>query len=63
MIDKLALKARKQVGVGALSRVRHLLNSDNLKMVYQMFIRSIMEHNSISWMGAAKSHLEKFDRV
>ena len=61
MINKLALKARQRVG--ALSRVRHLLNSSNLKMVYQMFIRSIMEYNSVSWMGAAKSHLEKLDRV
>ena len=61
MVNKLALKARQRIG--ALSRVRHLLNSSNLKMVYQMFIRSIMEYNSVSWMGAAKSHLEKLDRV
>ena len=28
-----------------------------------MFIRSIMEYNSISWMGADQSHLDKLDRV
>jgi len=28
-----------------------------------MFIRSIMEYNSISWMGAAQSHLDKLDKV
>ena len=28
-----------------------------------MFIRSIMEYNSISWMGAAQSHLDELDRV
>ena len=32
-------------------------------MIYQMFIRSIMEYNSVSWMGAAKSHLDKLDRI
>ena len=61
MIKKLASKARKRIG--ALSRVRHLLNSANLKTMYLMFIRSIMEYNSISWMGAAQSHLSTLDRV
>ena len=28
-----------------------------------MFIRSIMEYNSVSWMGAAESHLSKLDRI
>ena len=61
MVDKLAKKARQRLG--ALSRVRHLLDKANLKMIYQMFIRSIMEYNSVSWMGAAKSHLDKLDRI
>jgi len=61
MVDKLAKKARQRIG--ALSRVRHLLDNSNLKTVYLMFIRSIMEYNSISWMGAAQSHLDKLDRV
>ena len=61
MVDKLAKKARQRLG--ALSRVRHLLDKKNLKMIYQMFIRSIMEYNCVSWMGAAKSHLSKLDRI
>jgi acetyl/propionyl-CoA carboxylase alpha subunit len=61
MVDKLATKARQRIG--ALSKVRQHLNSDNLKTVYQMFIRSIMEYNSVSWMGAAQSYLDKLDRV
>jgi hypothetical protein len=61
MVKKLATKARQRLG--ALSRVRHLLDSDNLKTIYLMFIRSIMEYNSTSWMGAAPSHLAKLDRV
>ena len=61
MVDKLATKARQRIG--ALSRVRHLLNAENLKTMYLMFIRSIMEYNSISWMGAAQSHLNKLDRI
>ena len=61
MIKKLAVKARQRIG--ALSRVRHLLNSENLKMVYTMFIRSIMEYQSTAWMGTAQSHLDKLDRI
>ena len=61
MVDKIATKARQRIG--ALSRVRHLLDSDNLRTIYVMFIRSIMEYNSVSWMGAADSHLHKLDRV
>ena len=57
MVDHLAVKARKRIG--AMSRVRHLLDSSNLKTIYLMFIRSIMEYNSVSWMGAAESHLSK----
>ena len=55
--------ARKRIG--ALSRARHLLSSANLKTMYLMFIRSIMEYNSILWMGAAQSHryLNTLDRV
>ena len=51
IVKKLATKARQRLG--ALSRVRHLLDNDNLKTIYLMFIRSIMEHNSTCWMGAA----------
>ena len=61
MVKKLATKARQRIG--ALSRVRHFLDSENIKTVYLMFIRSIMEYNSISWMGAAQSHLDKLDKV
>ena len=61
MVKKLATKARQRIGT--LSRVRHFLDSENIKTVYLMFIRSIMEYNSISWMSAAQSHLDKLDRV
>ena len=61
IVDKLATKARQRIG--ALSRVRQHFNSDNLKTVYQMFIRSIMEYNSVSWMGAAQTHLDKLDMI
>ena len=61
MINKLAVKARQRIG--ALSRVRHLLSNENLKMIYTMFIRSIMEYQSTAWMGAAQSHLSKLDRI
>ena len=51
------------VVASALYRIRHLLNSQNLKTMCMMFIRSIMEYNSVCWMGATKSHLSSLDRV
>ena len=61
MVDKLAVKARQRVG--ALARVRHLLDSCSIQMIYSMFIRSILEYSSVCWMGAAPTHLAKLDRV
>ena len=61
MIKKLGTKARQRIG--ALYRIRHLLNPQNLKTIYMMLIRSIMEYNSVCWMGAAQSHLNSLDRV
>ena len=61
MVDKLAVKARQRLG--ALSRVRHLLDSQNMCTIYTMFIRSIMEYNSVSWMGTAQTHLDKLNRI
>ena len=61
MIDKLAKKARCRLG--ALRRLKPMLDKSNLKQMYTMFIRSILEYGSLVYMGAAKSHLDKLDRV
>jgi hypothetical protein len=61
MVSKLAKKARSRVG--ALRRIRHLLSVGNLKLMYTMFVRSTMEYGSVTFMGAAITHLEKLDRV
>ena len=61
MVDKLARKARTRIA--ALRRLKPMLDSDNLKTMYTMFIRSILEYGSLVYMGAAQSHLDKLDRV
>jgi hypothetical protein len=61
MIDRLAKKARARIG--ALRRIGHHLDSNNMETMYTSFIRSIMEFGSVAWMGAPKSHLETLDRV
>jgi hypothetical protein len=61
MIDSLAVKARKRLA--ALVRLRPLLDDRNMKTMYTMFIRSILEYGSIAYMGAAQSHLSKLDRI
>jgi len=40
-----------------------MLDNTNLTMMYTMFVRSIMEYGNVVYMGAAKSHLDKLDRV
>ena len=61
MIEMLARKAKGRIA--ALQRVKHLLSSNNLRPVYTMFIRSIMEYGSVAWCGVAVSHLQKLDRI
>ena len=61
MVDSIAVKARKRMA--ALARLKPMLDKENMKTMYTMFIRSIMEYGSIAWMGAADSHLSKLDRI
>ena len=61
MVNALAKKARSRVA--ALRRLKPMLDRDNLQLMYTMFIRSIMEYGNLVYMGAAKSHLEKLDRI
>ena len=61
MVDTLPVKARKRMT--ALTHLKLLLDSSNMKTMYVMFIISIMEYGSIAWMGAAGTHLSKLDRI
>ena len=61
MIDQLARKARGKLA--ALARVKHPLNSSNLRLLHSVFARSIMKCGSIAWTGAAEVHMAKLDRV
>ena len=40
-----------------------MLDQGNMKRVYIMFMRSVMECGSLVYMGAAKQHLAKFDKI
>ena len=61
MVARTAKKARCRAG--ALKRLKPVLDSANLKTVYTSFVRSVMEFGSLTYMGAASSHLEKLDRI
>ena len=61
MIDKVVKKAR--IRLAGLRRLRTAIDDNNMKPMYLVFIRSILEYGSISYMGAAKSHLDKLDQV
>ena len=61
MIDVLAKKARSRLA--ALRRLRFVLDDNNMKTMYIMFVRSVMEYGNVVYMGAADSHLDKLDRI
>jgi hypothetical protein len=61
MVGRLAKKARSRVG--ALWRLKPMLNSENLKTMYKSFVRSVMEFGSLAYMSACDSHLEKLNRI
>ena len=61
MISAMAKKARMRLGM--LSRLRHLLDDQNMQCIYCTFIRPVLEYGSTQFMGAAASHLEKLDLV
>ena len=61
MIQSLVLKARKRIG--AVKHLNRFLNSENMKLVYEMFIRSVMEYGSVAYMGAKPVHLDKLEKV
>jgi hypothetical protein len=61
MISNLASKARNQLG--ALWRLRPVMDSSNLQQMYRAFVRSIMEYGGLEYMSARKTHLDKLDAV
>lgn len=46
MVDRLVRKARARIG--ALRRIGHHLDSNNMETMYTSFIRSIMEYGSVA---------------
>jgi hypothetical protein len=61
MISQLASKARSKVG--AIFRLRCVLDDQNLGNMYKTFIRSVMEYGAIDYQSAASTHLGKLDTV
>ena len=42
---------------------RHSLNVSSVRVSYFAHVRSILEYGSVIWAGAAKTHLERLERV
>ena len=61
MIAGIAKKARQRLGM--LTRLRPLLDDQNMETMYTTFIRPILEYGSVQFMGAADTHLHKLDAV
>jgi hypothetical protein len=60
-INMVAKKARQRVG--ALRNLRPYLDAQNMKAMYESFVRSILEYGNVLYMGAAESHLAKLDQI
>ena len=39
-----------------------MLDDNNMKTMYTMVVRSVMEYGNVVYMGAAQTHLQKLDR-
>ena len=52
VVENLAKKGR--VRVAALRRLTNMLDSENMKTMYLMFVRSVMEYGSVVYIGASK---------
>ena len=61
MIKALANKARSRLGM--MTRLRGLLDDQNMKTMHCAFIRPIMEYGSVVVMGAKQTHFTKFDQI
>jgi hypothetical protein len=61
MISQLASRARSQLG--ALFRMRPVMNDANLATMYKAFVRSVMEFGNLEYMSAASTHLSRLDAV
>ena len=46
-----------------LTRLRRLLDNNNMHVVYTTFIRPILEYGSVQFMGASPVHLNKLDAI
>jgi hypothetical protein len=61
MVDKVASKAR--MALGAMRRLKSLLGSSDLAVLYKAFVRSIIEYGLLEYIAAAPSRLSKLDRI
>ena len=49
--------------LGAISRLRHHLDSANLETMYKSFVRSSLEYGNLEYLSAAPSHLEDLEEL
>ena len=61
MAEEMASRGRRALGF--LKKLRHIITSSDIGVVYKYFVRSKMEFGCLSYMGAAKTHLERLDEV
>jgi hypothetical protein len=61
MIEHIAKKGR--IKLGAIRRLQQHLDSSNLEMMYNAFVRSSLEYGSLAYLSAAPSLVAKLDKI
>ena len=61
MVTEMASRGRSALGF--LNKLRFIITSHDMSIIYKYFIRSKMEFGMLSYKGAAKTHLAKLDGV
>ena len=60
-IREVATRANQRLGL--LKQAAHVLDKHNRSRVYNAFVRPVMEHAPLVWMGACRSILSQLDAV
>ena len=61
MIDHVTSKTKAKLA--AVFRLRHHLDSQNLELMYKVFVRSTMEYGNLEYLSAVATHTRKLDRI
>ena len=61
LLKHVSKKAKTKLG--AIKRLSHHLDSGNLEVMYNGFVRSTIEYGDLEYLSAAPTHIAKLDKI